>query len=234
MAEPNDFSIAKFSSLVAQRRVLLRSFCFMGALALPQSANAYDSEQFQSAIESLSPATVAEWEQKAKSGNVLAQNVLGMAYKYGRGTEQNHARSLQWFRAAADQGDADAQFNLGRIYGKAFGTYAKLRAAPHDEVQAVYWYCKSAEQGYLPAQSSLAEIYAEGSQGIARDYVKAYYWMSLAGAAGDAAASRKLESYATHLTASEIIDAQALVANWNGRQASARARGAKSFPQHSR
>lgn len=226
MAKPSDFSIAKFSWLVAQRRALLRSFGFMVALALSQSANAYDAEEFQSAIESLSPATVAEWEQKAKAGEVLAQNVLGMAYKYGRGTEQNHGRSLQWFRTAADQGDADAQFNLGRIYGKAFGTYAKLRAAPQDDVQAVYWYCKSAEQGYRPAQFSLAEIYAEGGPGIPRDYVKAYYWMSLAGAAGDTAASRKLEGYAAHLTASETADVQALVADWNRR--------AKSFSKPAR
>ena len=60
----------------------------------------------------------------------LAQNVMGMAYKYGIGTNQNHAMSLEWFRKAADQGDADAQFNLGRIYGKATGSYAKMRAAP--------------------------------------------------------------------------------------------------------
>lgn len=234
MAKPNDFSMASFAWFAARQRVFLPLFGFMAALALPQRANAYDSEQFQSAIESLSPVTVAEWEQKAKAGNLLAQNVLGMAYKYGRGTEQNHARSLQWFRVAADQGDADAQFNLGRIYGKAFGTYAKLRAAPQDDVQAVYWYCKSAEQGYRPAQFSLAEIYEEGGQGIPRDYVKAYYWMSLAGAGGDTAASRKLESYAAHLTASEIVDVQALVASWNSRQAFELARRANSFPQPSR
>lgn len=98
-----------------------------------------------------------------------------MAYKYGLGTRQNHELSLLWFLKGAEQGDADAQFNLGRIYGKAFGTYSRGRAVPQDDTKAVYWYRKSAEQGYRAAQASLADIYAEGGGDVPRDYVQAYF-----------------------------------------------------------
>jgi TPR repeat protein len=172
------------------------------------------------ALESLGPTTVAGWESKAQAGDALAQNVVGMAYKYGIGTEQNHAVSLAWFRKAADQGDADAQFNLGRIYGKATGTYATMRAAPQDDVEAVKWYRRSAEQDYRPAQFNLAEIYAEGSGGVPRDDVLAYFWMSLAASGGDQAAAQKLERYAAHLSAAQIDSARGLVADWKRRRGS--------------
>lgn len=197
---------------------LLASFTMPIVLGLSHSASAYESEQFQAALESLSPTTVAAWEEKARAGDVLAQNVMGMAYKYGLGTQQNHENSVRWFRKAAEQGDTDAQFNLGRIYGKGFGTYARTRAAPQDDVQAVYWYRKSAEQGYRAAQFNLAEIYAEGGRDVSQDYGHAYFWMSLAASAGDAAARQKLDSYAIHLSAVQIAAAQELVAGWNRRR----------------
>lgn len=213
----NDPPLA-FLHPAARLKKLLLSFAMPIALGLSHSANAYESEQFQAAVESLSPKTVARWEEKARAGDVLAQNVMGMAYKYGLGIKQNHEMSGQWFRKAAEQGDADAQFNLGRIYGKGFGTYARTRAAPQDDVEAVYWYRRSAEQGYRPAQFSLAEIYAEGGRDIPQNYEQAYFWMSLAGSAGDTAARQKLESYATHMSAVQIAAAQELVVDWNRRR----------------
>jgi len=205
---------------MSNKQASLPSLLLLAALGLPQSLHAYDSERLQAALESLGPTTVAGWESKAQAGDALAQNVMGMAYKYGIGTEQNHAVSLEWFRKAADQGDADAQFNLGRIYGKAIGTYAKARAAPQDGVEAVKWYRRSAEQDYRPAQFNLAEIYAEGSRDVPRDDVLAYFWMSLAASGGDQAAAQRLERYAAQMTAAQIDNARGLVADWKRRRGS--------------
>ncbi len=180
-------------------------------------ANAYESAQFQAAIESLTPAIAAQMEQKAAAGDLMAQNVMGMAYKYGLGVKQDHTRSLHWFRLAADRDDADAQFNLGRIYGKAFGTYAKGRAVPQDDQQAVYWYRRSAEQGYRPAQINLAEIYFEGGTGVPQDHVQAYFWMSLAASNGDTEATRKLENYAAVMSERDRVKAHELVLDWKRR-----------------
>ena len=37
-------------------------------------------------------------------------------YVNGEGVPENNAEAVKWFRKAADQGFADAQFNLGRMY----------------------------------------------------------------------------------------------------------------------
>jgi TPR repeat protein len=37
-------------------------------------------------------------------------------YREGEGVPQNYAEALKWFRKAADQGNANAQFKLGIMY----------------------------------------------------------------------------------------------------------------------
>ena len=37
------------------------------------------------------------------------------------GVPQNYAEAVKWYRLAADQGDASAQFNLGVMYDKGQG-----------------------------------------------------------------------------------------------------------------
>lgn len=192
------------------------------ALCVPAHAASYDEASLQATIESLSPQTLAGWEQRAQRGEALAQNVLGMAYKYGMGTRQDHARSAYWFRQAAEQGDPDAQFNLGRIYGKAIGLYAKGRAAPRNDVEALKWYRRSAEQGYVPAQLNLAELLADGGQGVPRDDIQAYAWMSLAARSDEPNAAAKLEGLAARMTAAQLKRARALANDWRTRFAQSR------------
>jgi TPR repeat protein len=158
-----------------------------------QPAFAYDSAKLAAALESLTPATFANWERRARAGDALAQNVVGMAYKYGEVVPQNHDRSFAWFRKAAEQGDADAQFNMGRIYGKATGpVYGKQRAAPRDDTAAAYWYRKAAEQNYVPAQFNLAQMYAQGGPSFPHDLAQACFWLQKAAAGGDPTASEQL------------------------------------------
>src|SRR5436305_1232433 len=42
---------------------------------------------------------------------------LGLAYWLGLGVPPDHVEAARWFRKAADQGNAFAQFNLGLMYG---------------------------------------------------------------------------------------------------------------------
>ena len=58
-------------------------------------------------------------------------------------------------RKAAEQGDADAQFNLGAMYANGAG-------AELDIVEAVNWYRKAAEQGNSAAQFNLGVSYRDG------------------------------------------------------------------------
>src|SRR5665811_1005595 len=81
-----------------------------------------------------------------------------------------------------EQGNADAQFNLGSLYYQGWGI-------PQDYQEAVRWFRKAAEQRQLHAEATLGTIYAEGVQGvIAKDYPQALMWFIFAAAQGDAEA----------------------------------------------
>ena len=60
-----------------------------------------------------------------------------MLYANGQGVPQDHPQAMQWFRKAAEQGLAPAQFNLGRMYEKGQGV-------PQDFVRAHMWYSVAA------------------------------------------------------------------------------------------
>lgn len=85
--------------------------------------------------------------------------------------------AYQEFRAAADQGHADSQFNVALMYEKGIGV-AK------DETQAVVWYAKSATQGNSNAQFNLGVMYENG-RGTAVDFAKANEWYRKASVQGD-------------------------------------------------
>jgi len=50
---------------------------------------------------------------KAEQGDASAQNSLGIRYDTGEGVPQDYAEAVKWYRLAAEQGYAAAQFNLG-------------------------------------------------------------------------------------------------------------------------
>ena len=55
--------------------------------------------------------------EKAESGDVHAQNELGVAYEYGeKGLQKNKEKAFYWFMKAAKQGFALAQYNVGNYY----------------------------------------------------------------------------------------------------------------------
>ena len=102
-------------------------------------------------------------------------------------TGSAHAAAADEFNAvkkAAEQGDADAQHNLGVMY--AYG-----KGVPEDDAEAVRWYLKAAEQGHADAQGMLGVMYANG-EGVALDYAEAAHWRRKAAEQGDAYAQASL------------------------------------------
>ncbi|MGQ0654266.1 MAG: tetratricopeptide repeat protein [Betaproteobacteria bacterium] len=178
--------------------------------AAATAADRFQEEKIQAAFESLSIDNIGEWEKRAQAGDALAQNLMGLAHKYGSLVRQDHAVSAQWFRKAAEQGFVDAQFNLGRIYGPADGLYRKRRAAPEDYAEAAKWLGKAAAQCHTPAQVKLAELHASGGHGLDQDYVRAYFWMSRAAANGSEPARKQLTSYASRMSESQVAAAKEL------------------------
>ena len=83
---------------------------------------------------------------------------------------------MKWYRKAAEQGLANAQYNLGIMY-------ANGRGVAKDECTAVKWYRKAAEQGDADAQYNLGVTYHQG-QGVPRNLSEALRLFRKAEAAG--------------------------------------------------
>ena len=83
--------------------------------------------------------------------------------------------------ARAEQGDAEAQYLLGRMYQGGQGV-------PQDNGEAAKLYRKSAEQGYAPAERSLGSMYQGAYGALPKDDLEARRWFSKAAEQGDSLA----------------------------------------------
>ena len=76
---------------------------------------------------------------------------------------------MEKLRIAAEQGDANAQCELGQRYLWGNG------GASVDKVESARWYRKAAEQGIVKAQRQLADYY-KNDEGVTKDVVEAVKW----------------------------------------------------------
>jgi TPR repeat protein len=113
-----------------------------------------------------------------------AITMLGWSFYHGLGVEQDYAEAVKWFRHAADQEHADAQFSLGYAY---FGG----NGVDQDYAEAVKWYRMAAEQGAAAAKNNLGYAYDYGL-GVGQDYAEAVKWYRMAADQGYAAAQNNL------------------------------------------
>jgi TPR repeat protein len=124
----------------------------------------------------------------------------------GRGVPQNHTEAVRWLRLAADQGDAEAQSNLGNMYLK--GTGIKQSVA-----EAMRWYRRAADQGLAVAQFNVGFGYVSG-QGVLQDYVMAHMWFSLSAGQGSQDAATNRNTIQKMMTPAQIAEAQKLAREW--------------------
>ena len=126
-------------------------------------------------------------------------------YDEGRGVPENDAEAVKWYRRAADQGVAYAQYNLGLMYLKG-------RGVPKNDAEAVKWFRRAADQGYAEAQLNLGVMFANG-EGVPENYVEAYRWWILAAAAGIDLARQNLRILKPQMTPAQISEGQRLAAS---------------------
>jgi hypothetical protein len=104
---------------------------------------------------SLSPEAKAI-EQQAFAGVPEAQHDLAAIYTAGQGgVKQDYDRAAFWFREAANQGIANARYNLGVLYHQGLGVKPDIK-------EAIRWYKSAAELGHPEAQYNLGIAYIEG------------------------------------------------------------------------
>jgi TPR repeat protein len=122
---------------------------------------------------------------------------------------------VQWFRRAADQGNASAQFYLGVMSAEGHGL-------PQDYAKAASWYRLAAEHGDPQAQYNLGLSYAEG-EGVSLDMVSAHVWLNLAAArflASDVrirSATRARDLVASKMTPEQLAEAQRRAREWQAK-----------------
>lgn len=79
------------------------------------------------------PAGVGSVIHRAERGDPRAETTLCYMHYDGRGVPQSYSAAFDWCTRAAHQGDPDAQYLLGLMYDKGFGT------ADTDVVKAYKW-----------------------------------------------------------------------------------------------
>ena len=93
-------------------------------------------------------------------------------------TRKDYTTALSKFLVAAEQGLANAQYNLGLMYERGEGV-------AQDYKEAMRWYRVAARQGFAQAQNNLGLMYANG-RGVEQDYNEAARWYRLAAQQGEA------------------------------------------------
>jgi len=112
-------------------------------------------------------AELKELAREARQGNADAQYAIGSIFATYN-TLKDNTDAAKWFRKAAEQGLAKAQFNLGVSYQNGTGV-------PKDYNEAAKWYRKAAEQGMAEAQYNLGLTYEYG-KGFPINYSEAAKW----------------------------------------------------------
>ncbi len=114
----------------------------------------------------------------------------------------DYIEAEKWLHKAAAEGDAEAQYFLGKRYRKG-------QSVPKDDAEALKWYRRAAEQGHAGAQYRLGFMYFAGVA-VPQDDTKAYMWYSLAAASGDKNGILMRNTLANEITPAAITEGQRL------------------------
>ena len=107
-----------------------------------------------------------------------------MYYK-GHGVAQDYSAAMKWIRMAVNQGDVEAQCNLGYMYYEGHGV-------AQDYSAAMKWYRMAADQGDANSQCNLGAMYYEG-KGVPQNTSEALRWLHKAQVQGDEVAKQDIE-----------------------------------------
>ena len=150
----------------------------------------------------------------------------------------NEKAEFERIRILAEQGDVEAQLELGNLYREGNGVSKDFKKAvewyrksagqgydvaqnalgfryfsgtgvPKDIPEALKWFLKAAEQGLPVAQANAAFNFEKGPPEV-RDLVKAYQWNLIAIVNGYTKAETARDSLSKKLTADQITKAETL------------------------
>lgn len=112
-------------------------------------------------------AAIKEFTALGNAGNMSAQLMLGALYNKGGAIPRDDQKAVVWFQKAAQQGNPEAQYQLGSLYENS--------QLPQSYSDAIAWYERAAQKGSAKAQVRLGHIYNRGL-GVSQNISEAVLW----------------------------------------------------------
>lgn len=186
---------------------------------------------------------------KAKAGDAAAQLELARHHatearsaRKERKAERAWKQAVEWYSKSAEQGFANAQFELGGMYilgdgvekDEDRGVSLLLQAAEQGLASAQFEIAnlymagakleqdselgldllrQAANQGHVPAQKQLGTMYFQGI-GVDKDVVQAHLWFSIAALSDDKTAQGYLPTLESIMDEAQIDEARNLATQW--------------------
>jgi len=135
----------------------------IGLLCMNLMSSAFAADDFQAAL------------KKAGQGNAQAQYDVAVIFFKGELVKEDHIEALKWYRKAAENGHAEAQFNMFSFFQWGW----ERAQLPKDGVQAFVWLKKAADNNHPSAQDWLAGFYERGER-VEKNPQEAEKWYSKA------------------------------------------------------
>jgi localization factor PodJL len=131
-------------------------------------------------------AAALRWSMAAaKSGQPVAQYLLGALLEQGAVKRPDPAQAFAWFAAAAAKGNLRAMHTLAIAYAQGLGT-------EKNPALAAQWFTAAATRGYTDSAFDLAVLYERG-EGVPQDLSQALKWYGIAAKAGDMPSHQRAE-----------------------------------------
>ena len=113
------------------------------------------------------------------NGYHYAQDLIGVCYMYGYGSEKDVTNAVEWYTKSAAQGNENAMNNLGYCYSRG-------KDVDEDKTKGFELYEQSALLGSSTGMYSVGICYEEGrGQALAKDVNNAKIWYTKALAQGN-------------------------------------------------
>lgn len=151
-------------------------------------------------------------EKRAKAHKEMSEKMVEALANVLNGTnpqkglhefvDGDYATALKEWEPLAEQGIAEAQFNLGQLYYTGKG-------APQNYKQAATWYAKAGEQGYASGLNNLGVMFKKG-EGFPQNYIQACALYNVAASLGSAEGVQNRDAIQMLMTPSQISEAQNL------------------------
>lgn len=122
----------------------------------------------------------------------------------------NTTADIETIQRDADEGDAEAQYQLFLEYSLAEGD------VPVDGREAAKWCRRAAENGHAQAQFCLGQLYRD-TNGVPQNYLEAHKWFNLAAVADSEFAETAVvyrNELEEKLTPELIVEAQRMAAEF--------------------